>query len=475
MQASGATLATGLVLGLLILGVTRGQTRAWEITTRHRSDLQFLALHDALTGLPNRALLEDRLSKAIAAAERHRCRLAVLFLDVDRFKQINDVWGHAVGDELLRSVAGRLAGSVRRLDTVSRHGGDEFVLLLTDIEEPQHAADRAREVIKAARVPHRWHGHTLDITVSVGVSIYPEDGQEPMMLLQAADAAMYQAKERGRNTCHFFTPEMNQRAATRHRIDAGLRRALQRDELVLHYQPTIALDTGVLTGVEALLRWRDPERGLIGPTEFVPVAEESGQIVPLGRWALRKACSQARTWCDAGAPVTVAVNVSAVELREADFLEHLHQVLRDTRLDPGYLELELTESVLVQRAPTTVAVLDALRALGVTIAIDDFGTGYSSLTYLREFPIDVLKVDRSFVREIGSRREGSPIVGAMISMGRSLGHRVVAEGVETREQCAFLQSQQCGEGQGFYFSRPVPADEITASLAAATPGLFRLA
>ena len=474
-QASGATLAFGLVLALLILAVTRGQTRAWEITARHRSDLQFLALHDGLTGLPNRTLLEDRLAKAIAAAERHRTRLAVLFLDVDRFKQINDQWGHAVGDELLRSVAGRLTASVRRLDTVSRHGGDEFVLLLTDIDVPQHAADRAQEVIKAVRVPHRWRNHTLDVTVSVGVAMYPDDGQEPAVLLQAADAALYQAKERGRNTWHFFTPEMNQRAAARHRIDASLRRALQHRELLLHYQPTIALDTGVLTGVEALVRWRDPHRGLIGPDEFVPIAEESGQIVPLGRWALRSACAQGRRWCDAGMPLPVAVNVSAVELRESDFLDHLQRVLRETRLDPRYLELEITESVLMQQAPNTAAVLAALRALGVTIAIDDFGTGYSSLTYLRQFPVDVLKVDRSFVHEIGSRREGSPIVSAMISMARSLGHRVVAEGVETREQCAFLQAQHCEEGQGFYFSRPLPADEITTTLGAATPGIVRLA
>jgi diguanylate cyclase (GGDEF)-like protein len=465
------TLGGGLLLTCLLFGLTRVQARAWAITARHHSDLQKLALHDALTGLPNRTLLEEQLPQAIAAAERRQRRLAVLFLDVDRFKQINDAWGHAVGDELLRSVAGRLLACVRKSDTVSRHGGDEFVLLLTDIDRVDHAADRAQELINAVSVPHRWGTHTIETTVSVGVSIYPDDGRQPMALLQAADAALYQAKERGRNLCQFFTPEMNARAATRQRVEFGLRRALAQDELELHYQPTIALDTGRITGVEALIRWRDPSRGLIAPIEFVPIAEETGLITAVGHWALREACRQAQGWADKGFPLTVAVNVSAVELRAKDFLEHTRQVLYETGLDPHRLELELTESVLMQRAPSTVNVLESLRTLGVSIAIDDFGTGYSSVTYLRQFPIDVLKVDQSFVQEI-PQSSATPIVSAMISMARSLGHRVIAEGVETREQHAFLLERQCDEGQGFYFSRPLPADEITASMVSEGPDVY---
>jgi diguanylate cyclase (GGDEF)-like protein len=472
VQAAEATLGIGLLLAFLMFGLMRAQMRGWESAARHEADLQQMALHDALTSLPNRALLDDHLAKAISAADRHRRRLAILFLDVDRFKQINDAWGHATGDELLRSVAERLQASVRRSDTVSRHGGDEFVLLLTDIDQAEHAADRAHELLKAVSVPHYAAGHTIDVTVSAGVSIYPDDGHEATMLLLAADAAMYQAKERGRNMCQFFTPEMNARAIARQTIEAGLRRALTRQELVLHYQPKISLDSGAVTGVEALVRWRDPNRGLIGPTEFVPIAEDSGLIVPLGRWALREACQQARAWFEAGLRFPVAVNVSAIELRATDYLEHAREILRETRLDPHYLELELTESVLMQQTRSTVDVLQALRALGVTVAIDDFGTGYSSVTYLRQFPIDVLKVDQSFVHEITAPPDVSPIVSAMISMGRSLGHRVIAEGVETHEQCAFLQAQHCSEGQGFYFSRPLPAEELAASLAAGASGVF---
>ena len=472
LQAGRVTLGTGLLLTLLLFGLTRAQVRGWESAARHQEDLQELALHDPLTDLPNRALLDDRLAKAIAAAKRSGRRLAVLFLDVDRFKQINDVWGHAIGDELLRSVADRLLASVRRSDTVSRHGGDEFVLLLTEIDQPQHAADRAHELMAAVTMPHQGAGHKIDITVSIGVSVYPDDGLEAATLLQAADAAMYQAKDRGRNTCQFFTAEMNAQAIARHTIEAGLRRALARQELVLHYQPKVTLETGAISGVEAMVRWRDPDRGLIGPTEFVSIAEESGLIVPLGRWALREACEQAQSWVRSGFPVAVAVNVSAIELRSQDFLDHATRVLRETGLDPRYLELELTESILMRHAPSTVEVLQALRALGVTIAIDDFGTGYSSVTYLRQFPVDVLKVDQSFIHEVTTSTGGSPIVSAMISMGRSLGHRVIAEGVETLDQFAFLRAQQCSEGQGFYFSRPLPADQLTAAWAAEPSGVF---
>jgi len=472
LEAGQATLGIGLLLVVLLFALIRAQVRGWESAAQHQADLHQLALHDPLTDLPNRALLDDRLAKAIATAKRSGNRFAVLFLDIDRFKQINDVWGHAIGDELLRSVAARLVASVRRADTVSRHGGDEFILLLSEIDRTDHAADRARELMSAVTLPHHGGGHTIDITVSVGVSVYPDDGVEAPMLLQAADAAMYQAKDRGRNTCQFFTAEMNARAIARHTIEAGLRRALDQRELVLHYQPKVALETGAISGVEAMVRWRDPARGLIGPTEFVSIAEESGLIVPLGRWALGEACRQAQLWIQSGFPVAVAVNVSAIELRSNDFLEHATRTLRETGLDPRYLELELTESILMRHAPSTVEVLQALRALGVTIAIDDFGTGYSSVTYLRHFPVDVLKVDQSFVHEVTTSARGSPIVSAMISMGRSLGHRVVAEGVETPAQYAFLRAEQCSDGQGFFFSRPMPVDQLTASWTAEPSGVF---
>jgi diguanylate cyclase (GGDEF)-like protein len=471
-QSARSTLGGGLVLSLLLFGFTRLQARAWAINARHQSDLQQMALHDGLTGLANRALLEDHLPQAIAAAERRQRRLAVLFLDLDGFKDINDSLGHAAGDELLRSVASRLQSCVRKSDTVSRHGGDEFVVLLTDIDRVDHAADRAQEIINAIGVPHRLGAHTVETSVSVGVSIYPDDGRQPTALLQAADAAMYQAKERGRNLCQFCTPEMNARAAARERIESGLRRAISAGELELHYQPTIALETGMITGLEALVRWRDPVRGLLAPTEFVPIAEETGLIVQVGRWALRQACRQAQAWSDEGLPVTVAVNVSAVELRAKGFLDHARAILRETGLDPHRLELELTESVLMQRAPSTVDVLQSLRDLGVTIAIDDFGTGYSSVSYLRQFPIDVLKVDQSFVRDIPVSPDAPPIVSAMISMGQSLGHRVIAEGIETPEQHAFLLARQCGEGQGFYFSRPLPPDQMSAFMAASAEGVY---
>jgi diguanylate cyclase (GGDEF)-like protein len=466
VPAAAATLGAGLLVAFMLFAVTRAQVRAWETAARHEMALRQVALHDPLTGLPNRALLDDRLANAIAAAQRHSRRLAVLFVDVDRFKQINDAWGHASGDALLRSVAERLLGCVRNSDTVSRHGGDEFVILLMSIDQAQPVASRAQEIINALVVPHTVGHHTVKITVSIGVSVYPDDGHEAATLLQAADAALYQAKEHGRDRYEFFTAEMNARAVARQAVEASLRRALTRQELQLHYQPKVDFATGATTGVEALVRWRDPERGLIGPMEFVPIAEESGLIVPIGRWVLREACRQARAWYDAGAPVTVAVNVSSVELRANDFAEHVSKILDETRLEPRYLELELTESVLMQHATSAVRVLQALRARGVTIAVDDFGTGYSGVSYLRQFPIDVLKVDQSFVREITETPDGFPIVSAMISLGRSLGHRVIVEGVETPQQYAFLRAQQCGEGQGFFFSRPLPADQITTFLRA---------
>jgi diguanylate cyclase (GGDEF)-like protein len=420
-----------------------------------------LAQHDVLTGLPNRRLLHERLTQAIALARRRGTQLAVLFLDLDRFKNVNDSLGHEVGDQLLRSVSQRLVASVRNSDTISRQGGDEFVLLLSEVVHGSDAARTAQKVVAALAAPHDIGGHELHITASIGVSLYPDDGQDAETLLKNADAAMYYAKDRGPNSYQFFRADMNTRAVERQRIEADLRRALNRREFVLHYQPKLNLLTGEMTGAEALIRWKHPDRGLLRPMQFVPIAEDSGFIVPIGRWVLGEACYQARAWMDAGlSPMPVSVNISGLEFRDRDFLENVYDVLGTHRLEPRFLELELTESVLMQHAKSTAKVLKALKDIGVQIAIDDFGTGYSSLSYLRQFPIDVLKIDQSFVHEITAHPERTPIVSAVISMGKGLNHRVIAEGVETRSQLTFLRASGCGEGQGHYFSEPVGADEF---------------
>jgi diguanylate cyclase (GGDEF)-like protein/PAS domain S-box-containing protein len=452
----------GKVTGAVMVFRDVSVARALSLQISH------LAQHDSLTDLPNRRLLNDRLTQAIAWARRHRSQVAVLFLDLDRFKHVNDSLGHVLGDRLLQSVATRLMACVRGSDTVSRQGGDEFVVLVSELESAEDAAATAQKMLACVAAPHDIVAHhDLQITASIGVSLYPDDGQDAETLMKCADTAMYQAKEHGRNNYQFFRPEMNRRAVERQWIEGGLRGALDRHEFVLHYQPTMNLETGAMTGAEALIRWIHPDRGLIYPTQFVPVAEECGLIVPIGGWVLGEACRQARAWIDMGLqPIAVAVNISAVEFRDTGFLDHVCSILKNSRLEPRYLELELTESALMQHAESTTSVLQALKDIGVQIAIDDFGTGYSSLSYLRQFPIDVLKVDQSFVHEIAGDLNGTPIVSAMITMGKSLGHRVIAEGVETREQLAFLLAQHCGEGQGFYFSPPVAADEFAKLLQA---------
>jgi diguanylate cyclase (GGDEF)-like protein/PAS domain S-box-containing protein len=451
-----AGLRTGAVF------VLRDATRTRAMTAQ----IIHAAQHDFLTGLPNRILLNDRITQAIAFAVRHEIQIAVLFLDLDGFKHINDSLGHAVGDQLLQSVAERLVGGVRASDTVSRQGGDEFVILLSDMKEPEGAVVSATRLLAAVARPHSIAGHDLHVTASIGISVYPDDGLDAETLIKNADTAMYQAKENGRQNFQYFKPAMNIRAVERQSIEEHLRRALERREFALHYQPKINLLTGVISGVEALIRWTHPARGPVAPAQFIPVAEDSGLILAIGAWVLREACTQARAWTDAGLPAArMAVNVSSMEFRDENFLSNLTEILAETGLNPALLELELTESVLMKRAETAISILGALREQGVSVAIDDFGTGYSSLSYLRRLPIDVLKIDQSFVRQISDGDGDTAIVAAVIGMARSLKLRVVAEGVETLEELLFLKAQKCDEVQGHYFSRPV-LPEVFAQLLA---------
>jgi len=438
-----------------------------DITTRKKAEALMIhsSEHDFLTGLPNRMLLNDRVNQAIRMAIRHKRKVAVLFLDLDGFKHINDSLGHPTGDKLLQSVGKRLVDCVRGSDTVSRQGGDEFVVLLSEEEDSEDASVIAKRMLRAVAEAHFIDQHDLHITCSVGVSVYPDDGLNAEALIKNADTAMYQAKENGRQTYQYFKPAMNVRAVERQSLEASLRRALERQEFVVHYQPKINLKTGRISGAEALLRWTHPTRGPVPPGQFIPVAEDCGLILPIGTWVLRQACQQAQAWVDAGLPLgTMAVNISAMQLRNENFLEGIFDILQDTRLDPRFLELELTESVLMKHAESTASILTALRERGVQVAVDDFGMGYSSLSYLRKFPIDALKIDQSFVRQITTVPDEIIIVKAVIGLGRSLKLRVIAEGVETQEQLAFLQAHQCDEAQGYYFSRPVLPEQFVKLL-----------
>ena len=413
-----------------------------------------------------RELVQDRLGQAIELARRQGRQLAVMFMDLDQFKHINDSLGHALGDQLLQSVAQRLVGCVRQSDTISRQGGDEFVLLLPYIEQAEDAALSAQKILTALALPHRIDRHDLHISVSIGISIYPDAGQDAETLIKNADTAMYYAKESGRNNYKFFEQSMNTRAVQRQSMEVSLRRALEREEFILYYQPKVNLRSGAIVGVEALIRWQHPERGLLLPAQFVPIAEDCGLILPIGRWVLRAACEQARTWLQAGLPpIIIAVNTSALEFRAYDFLENIGTTLTDTGVEPCYLELELTESILMRDAKSTDAVLRALADLGVKLAIDDFGTGYSSLSYLRQFPIDTLKIDQSFVSRMTRNPDDATIVKAVIAMGKSLKQCVIAEGVETSEQYEFLLAQHCDQGQGYYFGHPMEAEKFAGLLA----------
>ena len=439
-------------------GLTRSLRRANE-------QLHHLVLHDNLTRLPNRTLLEDRITQAISSAQGLGKLFAVMLLDLDRFKTINDSLGHHYGDKLLQAVAQRLTETLRAEDTVARIGGDEFVVLLKEIAEPQAAANIAQKLLTALSEPFYIEDQEQNMSSSIGISIYPNDGLDLRALMVNADGAMYHAKKMGRNNYQFFTREMTAVAGARLELEKSLRRAMENREFELHYQPKVNVKSGAVTAMEALIRWRDPQKGLISPVEFIPLAEELGLIIPLGAWVLITACQQNRQWQVAGLPkIRVAVNLSAVQFRQKNLVEFISQVLEDTGLDASFLELEVTESVIMQNAEEATLVLEKLHAKGIHISIDDFGTGYSSLSYLKRFPLDTLKIDRSFVRDISSDPDDAAIVKSVIALAHSLRLGVIAEGVETEEQLAFLSALGCDEYQGYYRSRPVPAEEFAQLL-----------
>ena len=459
-------------------GVFRGYRGVGsDISDRKAAEqrIEYLAYHDALTGLPNRLLVQDRFVQALAQAERKHSRIALVYLDLDNFKTINDSLGHEAGDELLREVARRLRACVRDSDTISRQGGDEFLLLLSDLPDTEVAAAIVLKIMDRLQEPVPLDAQELSISASIGVAIGPQDGNDFETLRKKADLAMYRSKETGRNTWHFFDPTMDAQAGEHLLMRNGLRRALERQEFLLHYQPQYDLASGELTGVEALIRWLHPELGLVPPGRFIGVAEESGLIVPIGDWVLQQACQQAMRWQLAGLPpLTLSVNLSAIQFKRGDVQQSVTQALASSGLPPELLELELTESILIQNMDSVQAIVRPLKQLGVKFAIDDFGTGYSSLSYLKRLDIDELKIDQSFVRDLASDPDDAAIVRAIIQMARSLNLRTVAEGVESEQISNQLRVFGCDAAQGYFYSRPVPATEIERllTLTPRKPGLF---
>jgi len=447
--------------------VTRMSGITMDIDDRKVAEerVQHLAYYDALTGLPNRTLIHDRLAKALADARRQEEKVALLFFDLDRFKDINDSLGHSDGDFLLQQVAARLKRVVREQDTVARLGGDEFLIMLTHVKDVPDAAVAAERLMDAMTEEFVVQGHSLRIGGSVGISIFPEHGVDPDHLIKNADAAMYGAKGNGRNNFRFFTEDMNAQVAQRLALEHNLKLALSKNEFFLMYQPQIDVPSGKIVGVEALLRWQHPRLGLVPPDQFIRIAENSGLILPIGEWVLRTACSQARKWQEEGLPtVTVAVNVSAIQFRHDGFCGLIRRVLDETGLAPQYLELELTESLLLANADVMLSVVQKLKAMGLTLAIDDFGTGYSSFNYLRQFQVSKLKIDRSFIRDVAANPDDAAITTAIISMAKSLKLKVIAEGVENEAQMSFLREHQCDEIQGYYFSKPLTVDKVAEKL-----------
>jgi diguanylate cyclase (GGDEF)-like protein/PAS domain S-box-containing protein len=436
--------------------------------------MSHLAEHDVLTSLPNRALLNDRLEHGITLARRHGRQMAVLFIDLDHFKHINDSLGHLIGDQILKAVAQRIGPCIRHSDTVSRLGGDEFIVLLSEVNRAEDAGLIAEKIRVALMDPYTIEGHFLHLTASIGISVFPTDGEDATALIQYADTAMYHAKDNGRNNSQFFKDDMNVRAAEREIIKGDLHHALTRGEFFLVYQPTINLVTGLVTGLEALIRWRHPTRGILQPAAFIPIAEASGLIIAIGGWVLREACAQAQRWLEADLKFdTMAVNISAIEFRGERFCEDVGRILRNSGLEPSRLALELTEAVVMRDFESTRLVLQALSGLGIRIAVDDFGTGYSNLTYLKRLPINTLKLDRSFIHDLPQSADLGTIVSSAVRMAHGLHLQVVGEGVESLQQMRFLQSLDCEEAQGHYFSKPVAAEQCAALLKLTKPRWFK--
>jgi diguanylate cyclase (GGDEF)-like protein/PAS domain S-box-containing protein len=449
--------------------------RANEMTaqaTAHAKHIEFLAYHDGLTGLPNRSLFSRLLNQSINEARRFNRELAVAYLDLDRFKHINDTLGHEAGDQLLKEVAARLKTCMRDSDTISRLGGDEFVVLLPELGDGQCAATAAQKILSAMAVPFTLIGHEFRVTTSIGISVYPQDGLDEQTLTKNADIAMYQAKEQGKNRFQFYSDTLNAQSLERLTLESSLRHALEHNDFRLHYQAKRDLGNGRITGVEALLRWEHPDLGTVAPMQFIPVAEEMGLIVPIGRWVMRTACAQNVAWQKQGLPpVSIAVNLTQRQFSDDHLLRDVKAVLKATGMAPQLLELEINERMLIHDVENTLRILTGLKSLGVRIAIDEFGTGYSSLATLQRFPLDTIKIDRSFIRDVTSTTQDADLANAIIAMGKSLSLTVVAQGVETREQVDFLNAHACDELQGFYFKKPLPADQFTELLMAQKTGI----
>jgi diguanylate cyclase (GGDEF)-like protein/PAS domain S-box-containing protein len=451
---------------------------AHNISDRKQAEVrvQYMALHDSLTGLPNRVLLEDRLTQAIAFARRNQKSVAVLMLDLDRFKNVNDSFGHYVGDRLLEAVSVRLQAALRECDIVARLGGDEFVIGLSMVESNRDVETVAHKVLTALSEPFEIESHTLQISASAGISMYPANGENSEALLQFADAAMYESKKNGRNIYCFFAPELTQATKRRRRLENDLYQASARGEFALHYQPLVSTEVGRVTGVEALLRWYHPEEGLISPNEFIPQLEELGLMVEVGDWVLKTACLQIVAWQKEGLPpIRVAVNVSAQQFYRGSIVDSVARALRESGLEPRWLEIELTESLTLDCSETTISIMKDLKRIGVTLSLDDFGTGWSSLSYLRKFPLDRIKIDRSFMRDIASEPAAEAVVRSIIDLGNNLGLDCVAEGVETHQQLEYLQKQMCAEMQGFLYSPAVTGVECGALLREGKPGFMCIA
>jgi diguanylate cyclase (GGDEF)-like protein len=459
-------------VGRMSWQLAQGRLRESQTLVANAQRVEYLAYHDALTGLPNRSMFSKLLSQCIAAARRHDRSLAVAFLDLDRFKQINDTLGHEAGDQLLKEVAIRLKASVRDSDTVARLGGDEFVVLLAELADDEYAAIVARKILEVIARPFILIGQEFQVTASIGISTYPHDGLDEQTLTKNADIAMYQAKSDGKNNYQFYSETLNAHSLERLTLESSLRHALERDELRLFYQAKRDIPSGRITGMEALLRWKHPDLGLVAPGQFIPLAEETGLMVPIGRWVLKTACLQSIAWQAQGLPpLRIAVNLTARQFGDEHLLGDVRAILKATGMDPRLLEIEITERLLIHDIARTVQILTGLRTLGVRIAVDEFGTGYSTLATLQRFPLDTIKIDRSFMRDFLVAAHDTGLANAVIAMGKSLSLTVVAQGVETREQAEFLRLNACDELQGFYFNRPLPADEFVKLLRDQAPGI----